>query len=222
GILPGGGLWKIITFAPDYSHAEIYHPDSTAFLAGKSRSLFFLPSDQIVIVWLLAYRNGFFLHSAGAIVEGQSMLFVGHSEAGKSTTTQLLIDAAARGDLDVEILCDDRNIIRQKDEGWRVYGTWSHGDIPVVSPASAPLQAICFLEKAGENSLTPLNDRQQISRRLLGHVIKSFVTAEWWNKTLDVAERLIAEGNFYVMRFDRSNLILTELEKLALKSAKAG
>jgi hypothetical protein len=34
----------------------------------------------------------------------------------------MLIEAGARGEMDVEILCDDRNIVRRMDEGWRVYG----------------------------------------------------------------------------------------------------
>ena len=43
------------------------------------------------------------------------------------------------------ILCDDRNIVRRWKNGWRVHGTWSHGDVAEVSPASAPLRAIMFL-----------------------------------------------------------------------------
>ena len=38
-----------------------------------------------------------------------------------------------------EVLCDDRNIVRRSPGGFRVYGTWSHGEVPIVSSASAPL-----------------------------------------------------------------------------------
>ncbi len=221
GILPGNlptRYWKFVTFDERHSHAHVYSPTADIFLGGGNHSLMLFPSDQILVARLLADRDGCYLHSAGAIVNGAGMLFVGHSEAGKSTTTQMLIDADARGDLAAEILCDDRNIVRRWDDGWKVYGSWSHGDIPVVSAASAPLRAICFLEKAAENSLSPLTDRQEIRRRLLACVIKPFITTEWWEKTLDVIERLAREAPCYRMRFDKTgkiidNLILMAAEK---------
>jgi hypothetical protein len=142
-------------------------------------------------------------------------LFVGHSEAGKSTTTRLLMDAGAgktgRSSPQVEILCDDRNIVRLGENGWRVYGTWSHGDVPDVSPASAPLRLICFIEQAGENTLTPLTDRKEITRRLLACLIKPFVTVDWWDKTLDLVTRMGHEILCCVMRFDQSGAIVEKL-----------
>ncbi|HPI73278.1 MAG TPA: hypothetical protein PK843_13270 [bacterium] len=214
GILPQGfeeKLWKVVVFNPDHSLAEVFHPDSSAFAAGGQTSLTLFPSDQILVARLLADRGGCYLHSAGAIVNGAGMLFVGHSEAGKSTTTRMLMHAA----IGAEILCDDRNIVRRFSDGWKVYGSWSHGDIPKVSAAAAPLRAVCFIEKSGENSLIPLIDRQEIIRRLLACVIKPFVTVDWWEKTLDVVSSLAAEGRFYVMRFDKSGKIVTDLVSIA-------
>ncbi|HNW61076.1 MAG TPA: hypothetical protein PKI62_15475 [bacterium] len=212
GILPQGfteKLWKVVVFNSDHTLADIYHPDEGGFLQGGATSLTLFPSDQILVARLLADRCGCYLHSAGAIINGAGMLFVGHSEAGKSTTTQMLMDSA----ISAEILCDDRNIVRRMDDGWRVYGSWSHGDIPVVSAAAAPLRAICFIEKSAENSLTPLTDRQEITRRLLACVIKPFVTAEWWEKTLDVVTCLAAEAQFYRMHFDKSGTIIKEIRR---------
>ena len=107
------------------------------------------------------------------IFEGQGLLFAGHSEAGKSTITNLLRDTG-------EILCDDRIIVRRHSKGFRIHGTWSHGDITEVSSASAPLKAILFLEQAAENQLIPLLDRKEVFRRLVFLVIRPLVTAEWW------------------------------------------
>jgi hypothetical protein len=114
----------------------------------------------------------------------------------------------------IEILCDDRNIVRRRADGWRAYGTWSHGDVPVISPASAPLRAICFIEKADENRLIPLSDRKEIRRRLLACLIKPFVTADWWNKSLDLIEKMAGEVPCCEMRFDRSGAIVQELRQL--------
>ncbi len=77
------------------------------------------------------------------------------------------------------------------------------------------MHAILFLEQGDENTLTPLIDRKEIVRRLLGCVVKSFVTADWWNKTLDTIERMSHEAPCYVMRFDRTGKIVEELVKLA-------
>ncbi|MGA9349071.1 MAG: radical SAM protein [Anaerolineae bacterium] len=213
------------------TRARIYNDRDETWLKGDLHSLTLFPSDQILIAHLLADRNGCYLHSAGAILDGAGMLFVGHSDAGKSTITRLLmahphpalpLSGGGEGE-GVEILCDDRNIVRKwfpplstTGEGqgggeWRVYGTWSHGDVPVVSPASAPLRAILFLQKADENAIIPLTDRKEITRRLLACVIKPFVTAAWWHKTLDLIEQMAREVPCYVMRFDKSGEIVEKL-----------
>ncbi len=224
-------LHRVATFNADHTRARIYDDRSDIWRKGNLDSLTMFPSDQILIARLLADRQGCILHSAGAILNGAGMLFVGHSDAGKSTLTKLLMDAAAgpndHSSLQVEILCDDRNIVRKcfpplatngKGQGggeWRVYGTWSHGDVPVISANDAPLRAICFIEKANENTLTPLTDRKEITRCLLECVIRPFVTADWWNKTLDLIKDLGNEAPCYVMRFDKSGEIVIGLKKLA-------
>ncbi|MGD0613279.1 MAG: hypothetical protein ABSB41_17410 [Anaerolineales bacterium] len=211
-------LWKVVTFNPDHTHAQIYNTNPDAYLKGDLHSLTMFPSDQILIARLLADRNGCYLHSAGAILDGAGMLFVGHSEAGKSTITRLLMKSSSVEQVDgrrgVEILCDDRNIVRRWEAGWRVYGTWSHGDVQNVSPASAPLRAMCFIEQATENTLTLLTDRKEINHRLLACLIKPFVTATWWHKTLDLIEQMGREVPCYVMRFDKSGVIVGELRRL--------
>lgn len=215
-------LHKVATFNHDHSRARIYNDRDATYLKGDLHSLTMFPSDQILVARLLADRNGCYLHSAGAVLDGAGMLFVGHSEAGKSTITRLLMahlgvianEAKQSPAGSGEILCDDRNIVRRARGGWRVYGTWHHGDVPVVSPASAPLRAICFIEKADENSLTPLTDRKEIVRRLLACAIKPFVTADWWQKTLSLIENMAREVPCYVMRFDKSGEIVGEVRKL--------
>jgi hypothetical protein len=213
GILPDGfneQLWKVVVFNDDYSQADIYHPDAGGFIQGGATSLTLFPSDQILVARLLADRHGCYLHSAGAIINGAGMLFVGHSEAGKSTTTQMLMDAG----IDAEILCDDRNIVRHQDGQWLIFGTWSHGELPAVSPRPAPLHAMCFIEKATGNRITPIEDRREIVRRLLATVIRPLMTAEWWEKTLTVVERMAREIPAYRMEFDKSGSIVAELRRL--------
>jgi MoaA/NifB/PqqE/SkfB family radical SAM enzyme len=222
GISPRAGEsspHKVATFNVEHTRVCIYNNSEDVWLKGNIPSLTLFPSDQIMVARLLADRQGCYLHSAGAVIGGKGILFVGHSRAGKSTLTKMLIDAVENGGLEAEILCDDRNIVRHVNIGWRVYGSWSHGEVPLVSADDAPLRAICFLEKATVNMLTPLHDHKEIIRRLLACVIKPFVTADWWHKTLELTEKLASEVPCYTMRFDRSDAIVEELSRLVHPAA---
>jgi hypothetical protein len=140
-------------------------------------------------------------------LEGKGLLFVGHSEAGKSTMAMMLKGKA-------EILCDDRMIIRKQPEGFKIYGTWSHGDVPEISANSAPLRAIMFLEKADANRIIPLGDKKEITKRLLSCLIKPFVTTDWWEKTLALIEKISAQVPCYLLRFDKSGKVVDVLKGL--------
>jgi len=207
--------WTIAKFNQDHSEGHIYHPNAYGWERGGLVALTKFPTDQILLARVLAERQGFFLHSAGAILNGNGILFVGHSEAGKSTTTQMLLDLGKSNpeEYDVEILCDDRNIVRKKSDGWHVYGSWSHGDIPNVSANSAPLKTICFLEQAKMNALIPIDSKLLIYHQLLACVIRSFETDEWWEQTLNLVENLSKSIPCYCMRFDKSGEIIFLLNK---------
>ena len=134
------------------------------------------------------------------ILYGKGVLFVGHSEAGKSTTVSMLKNEG-------EILCDDRIIVRRWPDGFRIHGTWSHGDVPEVSNSSARLHAIFFLEQSSENCLEPIQDRREINRMLPFYVIQPLVTADWWEKTLDLTQQISREVPVYRLKLDTSGKI---------------
>jgi hypothetical protein len=196
-----------VTFA-DESHSviDVYNDADreASFRAGNLNALSMFPTDQILIAPGLADRGACYLHSCGVVVDGRGLLFVGHSGAGKSTMMTML---GAEG----LPLCDDRNIVRVWDDGIRVHGCWSHGEVPIVSAASAPLGAVLFLRKATANRITRLTDSQEILRGLLPCVIKPLVTADWWEKTLDVVGRVVQDVPCYVVEFDKSGVIVATL-----------
>ena len=230
GISPTQGdedLHRVAVFNADHTRATIYSPprDRDRILTDGWHSLSLFPTDQIWLGPLLADRHAVLLHSAAAIVNGHGLVFVGHSDAGKSTTMELLKAAGHDSGLRVEILCDDRNVIRKWEscalrtphfalpEGWRVHGTWSHGTTADVSPSSAPLKAILFLKQDRINNIEPLTDRKEIWRRLLATLIRPMVTAQWWEKELDILQGIVADVPCYTMQFDRSGEIVEKLKR---------
>lgn len=200
-------LHQVAVFNHDHTRVRIYNDKENTFLKGELHSLTLFPTDQILLARILANRKGCYLHSCGVNFNGNGLLFAGHSEAGKSTMAALLKDEA-------EILCDDRIIIRKYAEGFKIYGTWSHGDIPDVSPAPASLKAILFLEKADENRAIQLRDKKEIVRRLIECLIKPFMTVDWWDKSLSLIDKIATAVPSYVLRFNRNGEVVKVLKDL--------
>jgi len=210
GIHPETGeedLHKIAVFNNSHTRGTIYNKDDSYFQKGGINSLTFFPTDQILLGRVLADREGCIMHSCGIILDGKGFLFVGHSSAGKSTTSLMMRKAGGK------ILCDDRNIIRKKQGGFRVYGTWSHGDVSEISSESAPLNGIFFLEQAKENTLIKMDDKKDILKRLLACIIKPFVTNDWWEKELTLLEQITLKVPCYRMLFDKSGDIVEKIRK---------
>jgi len=229
GILPEGGddkIFRLAFFRADHTQGLIYsHAWEKEFImANEWQSLSLFPTDQIWLGPLMAHRSSVLLHSAAAVFKGRGLAFVGHSDAGKSTIMEILktwevgrssrVKKKDQQGRQVEILCDDRNIVRKWSQGWRVHGTWSHGDIADVSANSAFLDAILFLEHSGQNKVVRITDPRLIWPRILPTVIRPMVTAQWWNRQLDTLETLVHEVPCYNMFFDRSGAIIPELERL--------
>ncbi|MGA2160130.1 MAG: radical SAM protein [Dehalococcoidia bacterium] len=199
---------RVAVFNHDYTRARIYSINDEVFLRGNSPTLTLFPTDQVFLAQVLADRDACLFHSSGVILNGRGLLFVGHSEAGKSTLVKMLQGKA-------EILCDDHNIVRRWPEGLRVHGSWAHGEVPLVSAASAPLAAICFLQKSRQNRLSPLKPGKEAAGNLISCLMKSLVSAAWWQKTLALVAAIVREVPFYVMEFDKSGKIAGQLEDLA-------
>jgi hypothetical protein len=221
-----GDQWLYLGISPDpqdprlhclavmdrnHSRTRIFSHKKRLFRKGNLSTLTMFPTDQILLAPALAERQGCIMHAAGAILGGKGLLFVGHSEAGKSTTVRMLQGRA-------QILCDDRIIVRRSRGRFNIYGTWCHGDVPDVSSASAPLAAVFFLQKSANNRLIPIEDRRLIVPRILSCLVKPFVTAEWWQKSLDLIHSLVNETPFYEMEFDKTGRIVPLIKNVVEKT----
>jgi hypothetical protein len=194
------GLHRVAVCSRDHSRTRIYNQNEGLFLAGGMDSLALFSSDQILIARVLADRKGCYLHSAGIVLDGKGLLFAGHSEAGKSTMVKMMRDKA-------EVLCDDRIIIRKWPDGFRIHGTWSHGEIPEVSHSSAPLRAILFLEKSADNRLVRIEDKRERVRKVLEFLVRPFVTPDWWDKMFTLIEEIADDIPCYTLYFDKSGRV---------------
>ncbi|MGZ7065682.1 MAG: radical SAM protein [Candidatus Aminicenantales bacterium] len=210
GIYPGTEdprIHRVIVFNDDHTRARIFNPSPALFLRGGLDSLLLLSSDQIVLARVLPSLGGAFIHAAGVDLEGRGLLFAGPSEAGKSTVVKMIEGRA-------KILCDDRMIVRRESGGFRIHGTWSHGEIPEVSPDSAPLSALLFLRQSRENRLERVRDPKAVLQDLLPRLVRPLVTADWWERALALAGGIASEIPCYDMYFDKSGKIVHALEEL--------
>jgi radical SAM protein with 4Fe4S-binding SPASM domain len=201
------GIHRVIVFNDDHTRARIFNPSAELYLRGSLDSLMLLSSDQIMLARVLPFLGGAFIHAAGVSLKGRGLLFAGPSEAGKSTIVKMLKGRA-------KILCDDRIIVRKETGGFLIHGTWSHGEIPDVSPDSAPLSALFFLRQSRQNRLERIRDPKAVLKDLLPRLVRPLVTADWWERALALAGGIVAEIPCYNMYFDKTGKIVDALEEL--------
>lgn len=200
----------VAIFNDDHSRATIF---SKNFYEGVENlpSLTTFTTDQILLARVLADRQACYLHSAGMNIDGHGYLFVGHSDAGKSTMMKLL---RGRG----VILGDDRNIVRKWPGGFRVHGTWSHGELPDVSSVSVPLRGIFYIEQAKSNEIIPIKSKQERLGKVLSHVIRGLVTEDWWEKILALAGDITCEVPAFLLKFDKSGQVVDVLNEFIVSN----
>ncbi|MBQ5991931.1 MAG: hypothetical protein IJL62_05210 [Clostridia bacterium] len=90
------------------------------------------------------------MHGSCIAVDGEAYLFAAKSGTGKSTHTSLW--RTLLGDRAV-MINDDKPLVRISETGAVVYGTPWDGKHHLSTNGSAPLKAICILERAEKNTV---------------------------------------------------------------------
>jgi len=85
------------------------------------------------------------VHSAGVVAAGEGYLFVGPSEAGKTTIANLSSDHL--------VLNDEMNLVEFHADGLRLVGTPFNGHFRAKEPGAAPLRALLLLDKGRAHAL---------------------------------------------------------------------
>lgn len=201
-------LRKIITNKA-HTRLDIYHGAKmgNAFLNGGLPNISLLPTDQLLFSRILGYKQGCLLHSSGLIYKGNGYLFVGHSGAGKTTIAQIMAPSST-------VLCDDRNIIRKFEHGYSLFGTWRHSDLVTVSPHSAPLKGIFFLNQSKKNKISKIHEHKKSFFMLMDCLVRALVTHDWMELTIDLIDSLSKQVACFDLEFDKSEKIIEHIDSL--------
>jgi hypothetical protein len=175
-------LARALVFKTDLKEADLLFPDATDQFVDP----FYGPVLELLMINYLAQSRGAVLHSCG-IKSGESgLLFVGESGAGKSTLTRLWSQVD-----DVEVLSDDRTILRKENGEYWIYGTPWHGEAKLGSPQSVKLDRIYFIQHGAANSARTIKGAEPL-RNLLTCSFPPYWDSEDMEFTIDFFSDLTA------------------------------
>ena len=187
--------YKEAIFNPDFSSGEIrlhrpfYRPE-------EPLDPLEYPMDELLVVHSLSRGRGAEVHALGIIdSRGNGFLFPGQSGAGKSTLARLWLNQPG-----IEVLSDDRIILRPRGKEFLMYGTPWHGDARLSSPRSAILKEIFFLGKGKGNELIPLKKGEALGR-LLACGFPLFYDPAAVDTLLEFFEKIVATLPCHEIRF---------------------
>ena len=187
--------YKVARFDLEYTSGDV-HLRRQLFKSGQPIYPLEYPLDELLIVNLLARGKGVVVHACGIVdPHGKGHLFVGQSEAGKTTMARLW-----QKEPGVIVLSDDRIILRKIDGHLWIYGTPWHGEAMLASSSRSPLTTVYFLEKGQKNELIAQKPSDSISR-LFACSFPPFYNREALNFTLGFLESVVKEMPCYELKF---------------------
>jgi len=168
------------------------------------------PLDELWMIHRLARGEGAEIHACGVVTpEGIGRLFVGHSGAGKSTTSRLWMSRPG-----VTVLSDDRIIVRQQNGKPVMYGTPWHGDAGLAEQAFAPINRIFLLAHGDRNEIAPL-EPSRAAAELFARTFVPYHSASGLTHTLQFLERLTAQVPVASFRFKPDTSAIEEILRAA-------
>ena len=150
--------------------------------------------------------NAIMIHSSAIKYNGKCYLFSADSGVGKSTHTSLWQEVY--GDK-VQIINDDKSIIRLENNELIVYGSPFAGGTMKFQNDSADLEAIVFLERSENNSIEELSP-QSAMRYLFKESVRK-IGKNQMNNSLNMISVILENCKFYKLKcnMDKSSAILS-------------
>lgn len=165
------------------------------------------PLDQILLMYILAQKEGALLHAAGINLNGKGFIFPGKSGAGKSTITQQF---TAGGD--ATLLSDDRIVVRKIGKTFKAYGTPWPGEAGIALNERMPLSGIFFINHGSANRIAAIKPQKAL-KRLFPVTSIPWYDSEIMPKILDFCEDLVLSVPAYELDFKPSVEVVDVLEK---------
>jgi hypothetical protein len=187
---------RTLVLPPSPQDAVIYFSPS----ADRFIDPFFGPTLELLMVHFLARGMGVILHACGIARSGRGILFIGESGAGKSTLAELW-----QLEPEIEVLSDDRIIVRKEGGALWMYGTPWHGTARFASPRRVPVGRLFFIRHGNENSLA-----ETIAGQATANLLTCSFPPHWDHAglgfTLDLFKELVARCPCRALSFrpDRS------------------
>ncbi len=169
---------------------------------------FFVPFGELILVNFLSHREGIMLHGAALKYKGEGLVFLGPTEAGKSTMIRLW-----KEEREAEGLSDETIIVRKEKGIFFVYGTPRGGSERVHSPEKAPIKEIFFIEHGKTNQVTPLPPYLAI-QRLFPQIFLPFWSKERLEKISILSQELVSSFSCKVLSFVKDRSVVDYLKSI--------
>ena len=136
--------------------------------------------------------NTILFHGSCIEVDGKAYLFTAKSGTGKSTHTRLWRELLGERAV---MINDDKPLIRITDEGVTVFGTPYNGKHRLGSNSSAPLKAVCILERSEKNEIAKVSYEAYYGK-LIQQMYRPFDPVSL-SKSLILLDKLIQNTELY-------------------------
>ncbi len=205
----GSVPYKVASFDSNFTSGEVYLHHQY-FESEPALDPLEYPLAELWMANLLAQGRGAEVHSCGVVdAQGEGHLFVGQSGAGKSTLARLW--EPQKG---IQILSDDRIILRKAGQKLWMYGTPWHGEAGFSSTARAPLTRIYFLRHGQENELF-LQQPAQAVGQLFTCSFPPFYNRKALDFTLGFFEEVVQAVPCFELRFLQDERVIDLISGLS-------
>ena len=200
-----GDLQRTLFLPHHLKQADLYFADDSI----RFMNPYFGPTMELLLMHYLAQARGVILHACGIVLEDKGILFLGESGAGKSTLARLWDQENG-----VDILSDDRIIVRKQGREFRVYGTPWHGEAAFGSPREARLERIFFLSHGQENSTKEMTGLDPVAH-LLTCSFPPLWDSQGMEFVLEFFSQLAAQVPFQQLSFKPEKSVLALVKKIS-------
>lgn len=172
---------------------------------------FSYPLDQLLLMYILSRRDGIIIHAAGIIMNERGYIFAGKSGAGKSTISRLFAFRSG-----IEVLSDDRIVIRKIDDTFMAFGTPWPGEAGIAVNRGVKLSGIFFITQASYNRIEEIKPQKALEN------ILPVVSIPWYDenimtKILNFCEVVISNIPSYKLHFKPGTEVADVFEKFLPK-----